>query len=70
MERVVLIDGQTDLIRQVEAQAEKHHVKVTVIQDFIHVIEYLRKSAHALYPGEEEAERREERVVGGARLTS
>ena len=64
MEWVVLIDGQTDLIRQVEAQAEKHYVKVTIIQDFIHVIEYLWKSAHALYPGKEEAERREEWVGG------
>lgn len=64
MEWVVLIDGQTDLIRQVEAQAEKHNVEVTVIQDFIHVIEYLWKAAHALYPGKEEAERREEWVGG------
>ena len=64
MEWVVLIDGQTDLIRQVEAQAEKHDVKVTIIQDFIHVIEYLWKAAHALYPEKENAEKREEWVRG------
>ena len=64
MEWAVLIDGQTDLIRQVEAQAEKYDVKVTVIQDFIHVVEYLWKAVHALYPGKENAERREEWVRG------
>jgi hypothetical protein len=64
MEWVVLIDGQTDLIRQVEAQAEKHNVEVTVIQDFIHVIEYLWKAAHALYPDKQNAEKREEWVRG------
>lgn len=60
MEWVVLIDGQTDLIRQVEAQAEKHNVEVTITQDFIHVIEYLWKAVHALYP--DSAEKREEWV--------
>ncbi len=64
LEWVVLIDGQTDLIRQVEAQAEKHDVEVTIIQDFIHVIEYLWKAAHALYPEKENAEKREEWVRG------
>lgn len=64
MEWVVLIDGQTDLIRQVEVQAEKHDVEVTIIQDFIHVIEYLWKAAHALYPKKENAEKREEWVRG------
>jgi hypothetical protein len=64
IEWVVLIDGQTDLIRQVEAQAEKHDVKVTIIQDFIHVIEYLWKAAHALYSEKENAEKREEWVRG------
>jgi hypothetical protein len=64
MEWVVLIDGQTDLIRQVEAQATKHNVNITVIQDFIHVIEYLWKAAHALYPDKQNAEKREEWVHG------
>jgi hypothetical protein len=64
MEWVVLIDGQTDLIRQVEAQAEKHDVKVTIIQDFIHVVEYLWKAVHALYPEKENSEKREKWVHG------
>jgi hypothetical protein len=64
MEWVVLIDGQTDLIRQVEAQAEKHDVRVTIIQDFIHVVEYLWKAVHALYPEKEDSEKREKWVHG------
>ena len=64
MEWVVLIDGQTDLIRQVEAQAEKHQVKVTIVQDFIHVIEYLWKAVHALYPEKEDSEKREKWIHG------
>lgn len=64
MEWVFLIDGQTDLIRQVELQAKKHDVKVTIIQDFIHVVEYLWKAAHALYPEKENVEKREEWVRG------
>lgn len=64
MEWAVLIDGQTDLIRQAEAQSEKYGVKVTVIQDVIHVVEYLWKAVHTLYPGKENTERREEWVRG------
>lgn len=54
---VVLVDGQTELIRQIEKQAKKHGVEVTVTQDFIHVVEYLWKAAHALHP--DNAEQRE-----------
>ena len=57
---VVLIDGQADLIRQIEKQAEKHQVEVTITQDFIHVVEYLWKAAHALHS--DDAEQREEWV--------
>jgi hypothetical protein len=47
---VVLIDGQAELIRAVEKSAAKHKVRVSVVQDFIHVTEYLWKAAHALHP--------------------
>lgn len=47
---VVLCDGQEDLLRQVTAAAERYKVEVVVIQDFIHVLEYLWKAAHALFP--------------------
>lgn len=49
MKWVVLIDGQTELIRQVVAAVDKFKVEVTVTQDIIHVIEYLWKAAHALH---------------------
>jgi hypothetical protein len=49
---VVLIDGQPELIRAVEKSAAKHKVRVSVVQDFIHVTEYLWKAAHALHPND------------------
>ncbi len=58
---VVLIDGQADLIRQIEKQARKHQVEVVITQDFIHVVEYLWKAAHALHP--DHAEQREDWVT-------
>jgi len=51
---VVLIDGQTELINQVKRQASHHEVSVTIVQDIIHVIEYLWKAAHALHPTDPE----------------
>lgn len=47
---VILTDGQDELVRQVRAMAARYKVEVTMVQDFIHVIEYLWKAAHALYP--------------------
>lgn len=60
MKWVVLIDGQTELIRWAEELAEKFEVEVTITQDLIHVIEYLWKAAHALHP--DSPEKREEWV--------
>jgi hypothetical protein len=50
MKWVVLIDGNEDLIRQVEVMASRYKVDVEVVQDFVHVLEYLWKAAHALHP--------------------
>jgi hypothetical protein len=50
MKWVVLIDGQTELIRQVQETAKKFQVEVTITQDLIHVIEYLWKAVHVLHP--------------------
>ncbi len=61
MRWVVLIDGGEDLLRQVEAAAERYKVDIIVVQDFVHVLEYLWKAGHALYP--EHAEEREEWVL-------
>ena len=57
---VVLVDGQTELIRWAEELAEKFEVELTITQDLIHVIEYLWKAAHALHP--DSPEKREEWV--------
>jgi hypothetical protein len=61
---VVLTDGQEDLLRQVYAAAKRYKVEITVVQDFIHVLEYLWKAGHALHP--EEPERREHWVENRA----
>jgi hypothetical protein len=65
MHWVVLIDGQPELIRQVEKNVELYGVEVAITQDFIHVTEYLWKASHALYP--KNADRREEWVYGRSR---
>jgi hypothetical protein len=61
---VVLTDGQEDLLRQVSAAAKRYKVDVVVVQDFVHVLEYLWKAAYALYP--ENAEERESWVLDRA----
>jgi hypothetical protein len=64
MRWVVLTDGQEDLLRQVDAAARRYQVEVTVVQDFVHVLEYLWKAAHALHP--QDPEERESWVRGRA----
>jgi hypothetical protein len=61
---VVLTDGQEDLLRQVYAAATRYKVDVVVVQDFVHVLEYLWKAAYALHP--EYAEEREDWVMDRA----
>ena len=61
---VVLTDGQEDLLRQVAAAAKRYKVEIVVIQDFIHVLEYLWKAAYALHP--DAAEEREQWVMDRA----
>jgi len=61
---VVLTDGQEDLLRQVAAAAKRYKVEVVVVQDFVHVLEYLWKAAYALHP--EHAEEREGWVMDRA----
>jgi hypothetical protein len=60
---VVLIDGSEDLIRRVESTASRYKVEVTILQDFVHVQEYVWKAAHAFYPGEDAASARERWVL-------
>jgi hypothetical protein len=60
----VLTDGQEDLLRQVAAAAKRYEVEIVLVQDFVHVLEYLRKAAYALHPGD--AEERERRAMDRA----
>jgi hypothetical protein len=64
MRWVVLSDGQEDLLRQVDAAAKRYKVDIVVVQDFVHVLEYLWKAAYALHP--ENAEEREGWVMDRA----
>ena len=65
MRWVVLTDGQEDLLRQVYAAARRYKVEIVVVQDFVHVLEYLWRAAYALHP--ESAEPREGWVMNRAR---
>jgi len=60
MQWVILIDGQPQLIDQVTKKAEENELSVTIVQDVIHVIEYLWQAAHALHP--QDPEKREQWV--------
>ena len=64
MHWVVLSDGNEDLLRQVAAAAKRYKVEIVLVQDFIHVLEYLWKAAYALHP--DAAEARESWVMGRA----
>ncbi len=64
MRWVVLTDGQADLLRQVYAAAKRYKVDIVVVQDFVHVLEYLWKAAYALHP--QDAEEREGWVLDRA----
>lgn len=58
MKWVVLVDGNEDLLRQVYATAKRYKVDIVVVQDFIHVLEYLWKAAHALHPDQSDERER------------
>ena len=58
MHWVVLTDGNEDLLRQVAAAAKRYKVEIVLVQDFIHVLEYLWKAAYALHPDAAEARER------------
>ena len=64
MRWVVLVDGQEDLLRQVYAAARRYKVDIIVVQDFVHVLEYLWNAGHALYA--DNAEEREGWVMARA----
>lgn len=47
---VVLVDGNKDQLRIVRRLAKQHGVKVTIILDVVHVLEYLWKAAYVFHP--------------------
>ena len=47
---VALVDGNPTQIRLLKKYAKKHQVKLTIILDLIHVIEYLWCAAHSFHP--------------------
>lgn len=46
---VMLVDGQEHQLAEVYAAIERHQARVTVVQDFVHVLEYLWKAAWCLH---------------------
>jgi hypothetical protein len=60
---VALIDGSEDLIRRIESAASHYKVKVTILQDFVHVQEYVWGAAHVLYSGNDATPARERWVI-------
>jgi hypothetical protein len=54
---VVVVDGNADQRRRVQAAAKRVGVRVTIVLDLIHVLEYLWKAAYVFHPeGSPEAE--------------
>ncbi|MCA1682323.1 MAG: ISKra4 family transposase, partial [Actinobacteria bacterium] len=54
---IALVDGNSAQIDAIEAEAARRQVSVTIVLDFIHVLEYLWKAAWSFfYPGDPDAE--------------
>ena len=47
---IVLVDGNNHQIDRINAEAHAHGVRINLILDFIHVLEYLWKAAEDLHP--------------------
>ena len=47
---VALVDGNNHQIQRIKSEAKARNVKVTIIVDFVHVLEYLWNAAGCLYP--------------------
>jgi hypothetical protein len=54
---LVLVDGSEPQLRAIQRVVKRHQVKVTIVQDFVHVLEYLWKAAYCFnQEGSKEAE--------------
>lgn len=47
---IVLVDGNNHQIDRIKAEAHAHGVRINLILDFVHVLEYLWKAAEDLHP--------------------
>ena len=47
---LALVDGANHQIQRIKYEAKKRNVKVTIICDFVHVLEYLWNAAGCFYP--------------------
>jgi hypothetical protein len=47
---VVLVDGELHQLTTIQAMAQQHAVEVTIVLDFIHVLEYVWKAAFCFCP--------------------
>ena len=48
---VVVVDGHPHQLRMIERVASKKQARISIVMDFIHVLEYLWKAAHNLHSG-------------------
>ena len=48
---VALVDGNSHQIQRIKYEAKRRRVKVTIISDFVHVLQYRWNAAGYLYPG-------------------
>lgn len=54
---VVLVDGNKDQVDRIKQAARTTGVKITIVLDIVHVLEYLWRAAHAFHPdGTKEAQ--------------
>jgi hypothetical protein len=51
---VYLVDGDLSQLKRIEKKAKAYRVKITLICDFIHVLQYLWSAAHCFYPKDSE----------------
>lgn len=54
-EWVVLVDGEAHQLNTLKATAKQHSLQVTIVLDFIHVLEYVWKAAFCFFPVGSEA---------------
>ena len=54
-EWVVLVDGEPHQLNTIKASAKQRDVTVTIVLDFIHVLEYIWKAAFCFFPSGSEA---------------